>query len=79
MSEQKPQKFEESLAELEATVTKIESGELTLEDSLAAFERGVALVRTLSQRLAEVEQRVEVLLKSDAGKLLLRPARDDEG
>jgi exodeoxyribonuclease VII small subunit len=74
-----PPRFEDGLAELEGIVQRLEKGELPLEDSLAAFERGVALVRTLSQRLAEVEQRVEVLLKSEGGKLLLRPARDDEG
>jgi exodeoxyribonuclease VII small subunit len=74
-----PPRFEDGLSELEGIVQRLEKGELPLEDSLAAFERGVALVRTLSQRLAEVEQRVEVLLKSDAGKMLLRPARADEG
>jgi exodeoxyribonuclease VII small subunit len=71
-------RFEDALAELETIVQRLEKGELPLEDSLAAFERGVALVRSLSQRLAEVEQRVEVLLKSEAGKLLLRPAQRDE-
>jgi len=74
-----PPRFEDGLAELEGIVQRLEKGELPLEDSLAAFERGVALVRTLSQRLAEVEQRVEVLLRSESGKLLLRPVRDDEG
>ena len=71
-------RFEDALAELEAIVHRLEKGELPLEDSLAAFERGVALVRALSQRLADVEQRVEVLLKSETGKLLVRPAREDE-
>ena len=70
-------RFEETLAELEAIVVRLEKGELPLEESLAAFERGIALVRTLSQRLADVEQRVEVLLRSEGGKLLLR--RADEG
>ena len=77
MAEDTP-RFEDALKQLEEIVQRLEKGELPLEDSLAAFERGVALVRTLSQRLAEVEQRVEVLLKSEGGKLLLRPARDDE-
>ena len=72
-------KFEEALAELESLVQRLEKGELPLEESLAAFERGMALVRQLGDRLAQVEQRVEVLLRSDAGKLLLRPLRDDEG
>jgi exodeoxyribonuclease VII small subunit len=71
-------RFEDALAELEGLVQRLEKGELPLEESLAAFERGIALVRTLSQRLADVEQRVEVLLKSEAGKLVLRPLGDDE-
>jgi exodeoxyribonuclease VII small subunit len=71
-------RFEEALAELEGIVKRLEQGELPLEDSLAAFERGIGLVRALSERLAQVEQRVEVLLKSEAGKLLLRPVQDDE-
>jgi exodeoxyribonuclease VII small subunit len=79
MAEPATPRFEEALAELEGIVKRLEQGELPLEDSLAAFERGIGLVRALSERLAQVEQRVEVLLKSDAGKLLLRPVRDDEG
>jgi exodeoxyribonuclease VII small subunit len=72
-------KFEEALAELEGLVQRLEKGELPLEESLAAFERGMALVRQLGERLSQVEQRVDVLLKSETGKLLLRPLRDDEG
>ena len=72
-------KFEEALAELEGLVQRLEKGELPLEESLAAFERGMTLVRQLGDRLTQVEQRVEVLLRSETGKLLLRPLRDDEG
>ena len=72
-------KFEEALAELERLVQRLEKGELPLEESLAAFERGMTLVRQLGDRLAQVEQRVDVLLRSETGKLLLRPLRDDEG
>src|SRR5436190_1258300 len=72
-------RFEEALAELAGIVQRLEKGELAREESLAAFERGIALVRQLSQRLAEVEQRVELLLKSDAGKLLLRPLPEGAG
>ena len=71
-------RFEEALAELEGIVQRLEKGELPLEESLAAFERGIALVRSLSQRLAEVEQRVEVLLRSEAGRLVLRPPPEGE-
>jgi exodeoxyribonuclease VII small subunit len=71
-------RFEDALAELEGLVARLEKGELPLEDSLAAFERGVGLVRLLTQRLTEVEQRVEVLLKSEAGKVLRRPIGEEE-
>ena len=71
-------RFEDALAELEQIVQRLEKGELPLEESLAAFERGVGLVRALSERLAQVEQRVEVLLRSEAGKLFLRPAPESE-
>ena len=77
MAEETP-RFEEALAELETVVRRLEQGELPLEDSLAAFERGIGLVRQLSQRLADVEQRVEVLLKSEAGRLTVRPLDDEE-
>jgi exodeoxyribonuclease VII small subunit len=77
MAEQKPQTFEDGLAELEATVAKLESGELTLEDSLAAFERGVGLVKTLNERLGAVEQRIEVLTRDGNGTLRTRPLEVD--
>jgi exodeoxyribonuclease VII small subunit len=44
-------KFEDELKELEDTVARIDSGELSLEDSIKAFEQGVALVRSLNQKL----------------------------
>ena len=74
-----PPRFEEALAELEGLVQRLEKGELPLEESLVAFERGVNLVRQLGDRLAQVEQRVDELLRSETGKLILRPLRSDEG
>jgi len=71
-------KFEDALAELEGVVRRLEQGELPLEDSLAAFERGIVLVRLLSERLTQVEQRVEVLLRTEGGKLSVRPLDDEE-
>ncbi len=53
--------FEESLGELEALVERMESGELSLEESLSAFERGIALTRSCQQALQAAEQRVEIL------------------
>jgi exodeoxyribonuclease VII small subunit len=71
-------RFEDALAELEGVVRRLEQGELPLEDSLAAFERGMALVKQLSTRLEAIERRVEVLLKQDDGSLVTRPLDDDE-
>jgi exodeoxyribonuclease VII small subunit len=70
--------FEEALAELEALVRRLEQGELSLEDSLAAFERGMALVRQLGTRLDDVSQRVEVLLRAADGSLATRPLADED-
>jgi exodeoxyribonuclease VII small subunit len=63
MSDAKPEtdSFEDSLAELEALVDRMESGDLTLDQSLQAFERGIALTRTCQQALQAAEQRVEIL------------------
>jgi len=55
--------FEEMLKELEAIVDRLESGTLSLEDSLSAFEQGVGLVRELTARLDDVERRVDVLMR----------------
>jgi len=71
-TEQKP-KFEESLAELESVVDQIDSGELSLEDAITAFERGVGLVRTLNHQLDEIERRVEVLTRGASGELTTTP------
>ncbi|GIW41292.1 MAG: exodeoxyribonuclease 7 small subunit [Candidatus Binatia bacterium] len=71
-------KFEERLAELEGIVRKLESGDLPLEEALAAFEQGVALVRELHGLLAEARQRVEVLATDTKGKVRLEPFPDPE-
>lgn len=71
-------KFEDALAELEGLVQRLEKGELPLEESLAAFERGMALVRQLGDRLTQVEERVEKLLRTETGRLVVAPLRDDE-
>ncbi len=53
--------FETSLAALETLVERMESGELTLEESLKEFEHGMALTRECQKLLDEAEQRVRVL------------------
>jgi len=71
-------KFEEALKELEEIVRKMESGDLTLEESLKSFEEGVRLSRFCSERLDEAERRVEILLKSEEGLVDIKPFREDE-
>ncbi|MBI3897816.1 MAG: exodeoxyribonuclease VII small subunit [Gammaproteobacteria bacterium] len=64
--------FEAALAELERIVHKMESGEQTLEESLAAFQRGVELTRACQQGLKDAEQRVEKLIR-EGGELKAEP------
>jgi len=54
--------FGEALAELEAVVAALESGQLELEESLSRYERGVALLRALQGKLSDAQQRVTALL-----------------
>jgi exodeoxyribonuclease VII small subunit len=77
MADSNPRKFEDELADLEAIVSQIDSGELSLEESITAFERGVALVRSLNQKLDEVERRVEVLIRDSRGELKKSPYQGD--
>ena len=57
--------YEQIVAELDGVVRQLETGELSLEQSLDAFERGVQLARAAERRLDEAEQRVEILLQGD--------------
>jgi len=68
--------FESALEDLEQVVEQLESGELALEDSLAAFEKGVGLVKYCNQKLADVEKKVELLVKDKEGKLQLKNLED---
>jgi exodeoxyribonuclease VII small subunit len=85
--DQADKKFESALEELESVVEQLESGDLSLEDSLAAFEKGVGLVKYCNQKLSEVEKKVELLIKDKDGRLQLklldsladREEKDEEG
>ena len=57
--------FEKSLKELENLVEKMEQGDLSLEDSLSHFERGVQLSRACQQALKTAEQKVAILMQKD--------------
>ncbi|MGL1959272.1 MAG: exodeoxyribonuclease VII small subunit [Colwellia sp.] len=57
--------FEESLAELDAIVQNLEQGELSLEDSMALFERGLNLSKISQIKLQTAEQKVKILLEKN--------------
>jgi exodeoxyribonuclease VII small subunit len=61
------EKFEISLKKLEDAVNKLESGELSLEDSLKVFEEGIRHSAVCSRKLTESQKKVELLLKQKDG------------
>jgi exodeoxyribonuclease VII small subunit len=67
-----PLPFEAALAELESLVGQLEQGELTLDDALQRFERGVVLVRNCQHALQTAEQKVEQLIERN-GRLDVAP------
>lgn len=71
--------FEKSMSELEALVERLEHGDLPLEESLRAFERGVELTRTCQQALRQAEQKVELLLARADGTEERVPFDDGSG
>lgn len=76
MTSDPPPSFEAALAELEALVATMESGQLPLKESLAAYERGAKLLGYCQEALKDAQQQVEVLEK---GVLkAFRPEADDD-
>ena len=75
---EKELKFEDGLKRLEEIVAKLESGNLSLDDSLKLFEEGVKLVRFCNERLAEAQQKVELLTKDQAGNVIGSQPFDSE-
>lgn len=76
MSRKKITPFEDSLAELEQLVSQLEQGEISLEDSLKSFERGVTLTRICQRALQEAEQKVQILIDQN-GTQTLEPFTDE--
>jgi exodeoxyribonuclease VII small subunit len=73
--------FEESLAELESLVERMESGEMSLEDSLKAFEQGIKYTRDCQNALAKAEQKVQLLLQKNGqmeAQPFISPSIEDE-
>ncbi|MBZ5725900.1 MAG: exodeoxyribonuclease VII small subunit [Acidobacteriia bacterium] len=69
--------FESCLDELEKVVQQLEAGDLSLERSLALFERGMSLSDTCRKQLEEAETRVEMLIRKE-GKIAAEPFRPEK-
>ena len=63
--------FEEAFKRLDEIVTKLESGDLSLEESMTLFEEGITLTETCKTRLEAAEQNIQLLLKDSDGNLTL--------
>jgi exodeoxyribonuclease VII small subunit len=70
-----PKNFEDALAELETIVAQMESGQLALEQSLAAYKRGNELLQFCQNTLGEVEQQIRIL--NEANSLQAYAPNDD--
>ena len=69
--------LENDLQELESLVEEMERGELSLEESLVHFERGVALTRSCQKALAQAEQKIQILLTEDGSQKLQSFSSDE--
>jgi len=80
MAAKKPENlsFEQAMSELGSIVTEMENGELTLEQSLKQFERGVQLANASSSKLTQAEQKVKILMGNDANSTLTNFESDPE-
>ena len=75
---EKTEKFEVSLEKLEGLVQKLESGDLSLEDSMKAFEEGMTLVKSCEQKLMEAQKKIEILMKDKEGNAVVQKFQDFE-
>ena len=69
--------FEQQLAALEGLVNSLESGELSLEESLKSFEQGIKVARDCQAALKSAEQKVEVLMRQ-GDELVSQPFKDND-
>ncbi len=59
--------FEQAIAELEGIVKKLEKGELTLDESIGYFQRGVELTKYCNKKLDEAERSITILIEGENG------------
>ena len=73
--------FETAMERLEKIVEEMESGKMLLEDLLVRYEEGMKLVKVCQERLASAEQRIEIITRNQAGKVVVKnfvPAAEKE-
>lgn len=78
MAEKEKAQFEEALARLEQMVEELESGRLTLDESLARYEEGVKALRRCYEVLRDAETRVELLIRNSNGSLGAVPFESED-
>jgi len=71
--------FEEAISELEDIVEKLEKGELSLEESLDYFQKGIELSKYCSEKLDEVEKRISILIEDEQGRVREEPLEVGDG
>ena len=64
--------FEGAMDRLEKIVEQMESGKLPLEDLIVRYEEGMKLVKTCQERLANAEQKIEIITRNSAGKAVVQ-------
>lgn len=70
-------KFEEALSKLEGAIEKLESGQVSLDESLKTFEEGIEMAKLCESQLNEAEGKVELLVKNMEEKSKLKAALDE--
>ena len=73
MATKKNISFEENLKELEDIVKKLEGGDVSLDEMLDLFERGIARTKECNQQLKEAEQKISILVKNSLGEMEEQP------
>jgi exodeoxyribonuclease VII small subunit len=68
---EEPKRFEEAYARLEQILEKMNSGKLSLDDSLKLYEEADVLIAACQKRLTEAEHKIEILIKNRSGELAL--------
>ena len=68
--------YEQQLQQLETLIKQLENGDLSLDQTLAAYEQGIALIRACQQQLEHAEQRIRLLTQDDSGAETLIPFAD---